>query len=86
MYWEEDLTLLAVGLESGNISVVTVNSERQYKQFDEYCIVKQHASAVTGVALIKSTAMLVSISLDKNMIITRLTESETEDRSHRKTF
>lgn len=83
MHWEEDLTLLAVGLESGNISIFRVATEHQYQEADDYCTVKQHASSVTGVALIKSTATLVSISLDKNLIMTKLTEDAT-DRSQRK--
>ena len=83
MYWDDDLTLLAVGLENGVIHLLRIASEHEYEECDEFCVVKQHAATVTGVALIKSTATLISISQDKNLMLTNISDNDPERPSCR---
>lgn len=70
--------MLAAGTESGSITVLRVASEHEYESYDEFCVINAHTAPVTGVALVKSTGVLISISLDKNLYLTKLSENESE--------
>jgi hypothetical protein len=45
------LTILILGYENGTILALRVSSERNYKEYSEFCTVSKHTDAVTGIVV-----------------------------------
>lgn len=76
IFWNEDLTMLTVGLDNGKVSCLRVSTELNYMQYDEYCTLENHASKVTGVATDASAGMVHSVSHDKHYKIIDINQQE----------
>ncbi|EGR32163.1 PX domain protein [Ichthyophthirius multifiliis] len=80
MAYDEKLSILAVGLYNGDIQCYRVQVEKGYQGYEDYCIIKRHTEEITGIHIDFSNAQVYSISKDKSLVITNISNSDQQFR------
>lgn len=76
MCYDEDLSILAVGMVNGNILCYGVWPEKGFNEFDQYCVIRNHKKCVNGVGLCKTNGCVYSIGQDIQLIVTNINDNE----------
>lgn len=73
--WNPGMTILMIGYDDGTVVCLQVKIEQKFTKFEEFCIVRRHVSAISGLEIYEPTAIMFSISRDKTIVLTDLTQS-----------
>lgn len=70
--WDEKLTILGVGFDTGLIICLRVSTHKGYSEYQEFCEIRKHTQCINGIAFNCLTGHVYSISKDKCLITTDL--------------
>jgi len=77
MYWDSDIAMLAASDELGNIHVLSIATNKDYKEYSEFCKIKQHKDKIVGMCFLPKTAKLYTVSKDKKLILNDISKDKT---------
>ena len=72
MHYSKELTILAVGLQSGGIITYRIKTERDYKEYETFSFINPHNGPIVGIIIDYSNSNLFSCGSDKRIVKTNL--------------
>ena len=76
LYWEDELQLLAIGMDDGKVHTLKVSKDLNFMQYEEVTTVKAHSARVMGLAIETRRGYFYSVGEDKKFKIFDLNSGE----------